>query len=83
MEKVKKYRFLIIAIVAIILESFIVLHFLEKERKNCTKIMVLNTGDTLIGWQIHPHNTGLIEINKCDGSTLLIPNDRIKEIIQK
>lgn len=83
MEKITKYKWLLLGIFAIAIQSAIVIYFLEEERKSCSKTVILNTGDTIRAWSVHPYNSGMVEINECDGGTISIPNFRIKEIKEK
>ena len=83
MEKIKKFKWLILGLCAVALESIIVIYSLEKEKDSCSKTVILNTGDTIRAWSVHPYNSGMVEINKCGGETTSIPNFRIKEIKEK
>ena len=80
MEKFKKYGLIVIVLVGLILYSYVIVYYLEKEKKACSDIVVLDTGDTIRAWSAYPNNNGMVEINKCDGESVTIPNFRIKEM---
>jgi hypothetical protein len=80
MEKFRKYGLIIIVLVGLIVYSYTIVYYLEKEKKACSNIVILNTGDTIRAWAVHPNNHGMIEINKCSGESVTIPNFRIKEM---